>query len=243
MANLTPKDRTRARNRGSNGHTDGRLPASQQPELVPYTPFTCFPQSQPEGPAPQMHTVRAEHHGTEALPHTYTYTRTHTTPSLKTLTCPAYHTHLPAWGPTVSMASGDWSSIYTRGTWDVAFQANGKGLTQKESSTSHTRASNVEMSSFPWEGNYKNALKMFTMGRFWNNLSLTSNTPKPRLCLPWHLVLDHCLFYDWLHCMKLHCITRAVVDPVEITMGCYSHWQLGSSYGMSAFRKMPRPQP
>lgn len=163
MANLTQKDRTRARNRESNGHTDGRLPAWQQPELVPYAPFTCFPQSQPEGPAPQMHTVRAEHHGTEALPHTYTRTHTPPPPSRPWPVLPTTLTHLP--GDPQSQRHQGTGAQFTHeehGMWPSRRME--RVSLRRKSSTSHTRASNVEMSSFPWEGNYKNALKMFTIG-------------------------------------------------------------------------------
>lgn len=41
----------------------------------------AFASHKPEGPAPQMHTVKAEHHGTEALPFAYTQ-KTLTLPTL-----------------------------------------------------------------------------------------------------------------------------------------------------------------
>lgn len=83
------------------------------------------------------------------------------------------------------------------------FQATRKGLTQeKKIHKSHTQYRDP---SCPWEINYKNALKKFILGSFWNTLSLTSKTPKLCLCFPWHLVLEHHLFTnDWISLYKLH---------------------------------------
>lgn len=98
-ANLAQKERTRARTRGSNGHTDGWLPASQQLEPVPRAPFTRSPGCQPEGllhrwTQQDQNIVGQRHH------HTHMCVGVHP----RTLACCACHTHPPAPQPTVSKA-------------------------------------------------------------------------------------------------------------------------------------------